>query len=159
MSSAPSGLDVVQILLVEDSPGDVKLTTIALQRAKVRNELHVARDGEEAMEYLHTAARTGKIPDLVLLDLNLPRKDGKQVLAEVKADDKLRRIPVVVLTTSTADADILRSYNLNAAAYIVKPVDFSKFIEVVQSLEGFWLEVVRFPPKPSAAADEGPDGT
>jgi two-component system, chemotaxis family, response regulator Rcp1 len=139
----------VEILLVEDNPGDVRLTQEALRDAKVCNRMHVARDGVEAMEFLR---RTGSHadaprPDLILLDLNLPRKDGREVLAEIKADSELRRIPVVVLTTSKAEEDILRAYNLNANCYIAKPVDFEQFVHVVKSIESFWLTIVKLPPR------------
>jgi len=138
----------IEILLVEDNPGDVELTMEALNGAKVRNRLHVVTDGVEAMAFLR---REGKYadaptPDLILLDLNLPRKDGREVLAEVKADPLLGRIPVVVLTTSEAERDILESYELRANCFITKPVDLHQFIEVVQSIQGFWLTVVKLPP-------------
>lgn len=135
------------ILLVEDNPGDVRLTIEALRDAKVHNALHVAADGVEAMAFLRREGRYAEAPrpDLVLLDLNLPRKDGREVLAEIKGDPALRRIPVVVLTTSQAEQDVLRSYDLNCNAYIVKPVDLDQFIEVVRSIEGFWLTVVTLP--------------
>jgi len=137
----------IEILLVEDNPGDVRLTIEALKEGKVRNRLSVARDGVEALAFLRregphaTAAR----PDLILLDLNLPRKDGREVLAEIKDDAQLRRIPVVVLTTSKAEEDILRTYDLHANCYINKPVDLEQFISVVRSIDDFWLSVVRLP--------------
>jgi CheY-like chemotaxis protein len=137
----------IEILLVEDSPGDIRLTQEALKEAKVLNRLSVAVDGVEALDFLH---RRGEFPDaphpdLILLDLNLPRKDGREVLKEIKAEEHLRRIPVVVLTTSQADADIINAYDLHANCYITKPVDFKQFIRVVQSIEDFWLTVVRLP--------------
>jgi CheY-like chemotaxis protein len=137
----------INILLVEDSPGDVRLTQEALKEGKVSNQVHVARDGVEAMEFLR---RQGKFadkprPDLILLDLNMPKKDGREVLAELKADVSLRTIPVVVLTTSSAEEDILRSYGLHANCYITKPVDMDQFIVAIKSLEDFWLTVVRLP--------------
>ena len=137
----------IEILLVEDNPGDVRLTREALRENKVNNNLHVAVDGAEALDFLF---RRGKYvdalhPDLVLLDLNLPKKNGREVLAEVKADPLLRRIPVVILTTSDAEQDILASYDLHANCYITKPVDLDRFIEVVKSIEGFWLCVVKLP--------------
>lgn len=139
--------DPIQILLVEDSAEDVELTTEALLEAKVANTLHVVRNGEQAMDFLHR--RTGfedrPRPDLVLLDLNLPRKDGREVLEEMKHDPVLRTIPVVVLTTSSAEADVLRSYELHANSYVTKPVDFDQFMRVIQSVEDFWLTVVRLP--------------
>jgi CheY-like chemotaxis protein len=135
----------IRILLVEDSPGDVVLTAEALRDARVANELHVVRDGEEAMRFLRGEGEHAGAPrpDLVLLDLNLPRMDGKEVLAAMRADPDLAGIPVVVLTTSTRDADILDAYDLRANAYVSKPVDFTRFLDVVRSLEGFWVEVVR----------------
>ncbi len=138
----------VEIFLVEDNPGDVRLTEEALKESKVLNNLHVAMDGVEAMEYLK---RQGKYsdaphPDLILLDLNLPKKDGREVLEEIKADEDLRRIPVVVLTTSKAEEDILRMYDQHANCYITKPIDFDQFIEVVRSIENFWLSIVKLPP-------------
>jgi len=138
----------IEILLVEDNPGDVRLTQEALKENKVLNNLHVVEDGVEAMAFLH---RDGKYadavrPDLILLDLNLPRKDGREVLAEIKTDDNLKRIPVVVLTISGAEEDILKSYNLHANCYITKPVDLDQFIKVVKSIEDFWLTIVKLPP-------------
>jgi two-component system, chemotaxis family, response regulator Rcp1 len=137
----------VEILLVEDNPGDVRLTQEALKEGKVRNNLSVAGDGVEAMAFLRREGSyaTAPRPDIVLLDLNLPRKDGRQVLAEVKADPDLRRIPVVVLTTSKAEEDILKTYDLHANCFITKPVEFEQFIKVVQSIEGFWLTIVQLP--------------
>ena len=137
----------VEILLVEDSPGDVRLTMEALKEAKVLNNLNVAADGIEAMAFLKHEGTHAKAPrpDVILLDLNLPRKDGREVLAEIKADPNLRRIPVVVLTTSRAEEDIFRAYDLHANCYITKPVDFKQFLEVVQSIEDFWLTVVKLP--------------
>ena len=137
----------IEILLVEDSPADVRLTREALLDAKVRNNLHVVGDGDEAMEFLeqrdrHAAATR---PDLILLDLNLPRKSGREVLEEVKNHPELRRIPVVVLTTSRAEEDIMRSYDLHANCYIQKPVDLDRFITVVRSIEDFWLTIVKLP--------------
>jgi len=138
----------IEILLVEDSPGDVRLTREALKDAKVRNNLTVCADGVEALACLRNEGNyhgQGR-PDLILLDLNLPKKDGRQVLEEIKDDPELRRIPVVVLTTSKADEDILRSYDLHANCYISKPVDLDRFIEVVRSIEDFWLTIVKLPP-------------
>jgi chemotaxis family two-component system response regulator Rcp1 len=137
----------IEILLVEDSPGDARLTQEAFREARVLNELHLVPDGVEAMRYLRQedeyAGRSR--PDLILLDLNLPRMDGRQVLREVKADQELKRIPVVVLTVSRDERDVLQAYDLHANAYVEKPVDFAKFIEAVQSIGGFWLNVVRLP--------------
>jgi two-component system, chemotaxis family, response regulator Rcp1 len=137
----------IEILLVEDSPSDAALAMEALEQGKVANKLTHVEDGVEAMAYLR---RQGKYaasarPDLIMLDLNLPRKDGREVLAELKSDPALKTIPVIVLTTSHADEDILRSYQLSANCYITKPVDFSQFIEVVRSIEQFWLTVVTLP--------------
>jgi CheY-like chemotaxis protein len=138
---------VIQVLLVEDDPGDVLMTREAFEDNKVANTLHVVSDGAEAMEFLrkqgdHAEAPT---PDLVLLDLNLPKMDGREVLAAVKADDVLRQIPIVVLTTSEAEEDVLRSYALHANAYVTKPVDFERFIEVVRKIDDFFVSVVRLP--------------
>jgi CheY-like chemotaxis protein len=140
---------VVELLLVEDNPGDVELTREALDEAKVRNRLNVVSDGVEALAFLRRegAYRAAPRPDLVLLDLNLPRMDGREVLAEIKADPVLRTIPTVVLTTSEAERDILAAYRLHANAYIVKPVDLDQFLGVVRSIEGFWLAVVKLPPE------------
>jgi chemotaxis family two-component system response regulator Rcp1 len=137
----------IEILLVEDNPADVRLTHEALKEGKVRNNLHVARDGVDALEFLRRVGpyKDATRPDLVLLDLNLPRKDGREVLAEIKRDPELRTIPVVVLTTSSAEADILRSYNLHANCYITKPVDLDQFVQVIKSIDDFWLTVVRLP--------------
>lgn len=139
----------IEILLVEDSPSDTELTREALLEAKVRNHLSVVEDGVQAMDFLRRqgsyagAAR----PDLIMLDLNLPRKDGREVLAEIKGDPDLKTIPVVVLTTSQAEQDILRAYHLHANCYITKPVDFEQFLEAVRSIETFWLLVVKLPPR------------
>jgi CheY-like chemotaxis protein len=138
---------VIQILLVEDDPGDVLMTREAFEDNKVANTLHVVSDGAEAMEFLRKegAYAQAPTPDLVLLDLNLPRMDGREVLAAVKADDALRQIPIVVLTTSEAEEDVLRSYSLHANAYVTKPVDFERFIEVVRKIDDFFVGVVRLP--------------
>ncbi len=137
----------VEILLVEDNEGDVGLVEEVFEDAKIRNTLHVAEDGEEAMLFLNKEKPflNAPTPDIILLDLNLPQKDGREVLEEIKTDDKLKRIPVVVLTTSKAEEDIVRSYDLHANSYITKPVDFDQFIRVIKSIEDFWLEVVRLP--------------
>jgi chemotaxis family two-component system response regulator Rcp1 len=137
----------VEILLVEDNPGDVRLTIEALRDGKVRNHLNVATDGVEALAFVRRkgAYANAPRPDVILLDLNLPRKDGREVLAEIKADADLKTIPVVILTTSKADEDILRSYELNANCYITKPVDLDQFITVVRSIEDFWLTIVTLP--------------
>jgi len=140
---------VVEILLIEDSPGDVRLTIEALKEAKIKNNLNVVQDGVDAMDFLqHKGSYKNAIrPDLILLDLNLPRKDGREVLAEIKNTPELRQIPVVVLTTSQAEVDILSAYDLYANCYITKPVDFKQFMSVVKSIENFWLTVVKLPTK------------
>ncbi|MDX6697790.1 MAG: hypothetical protein QOE65_1187 [Solirubrobacteraceae bacterium] len=144
--SVPDTLPI-QILLVEDSPGDVRLTQEVLRDARIANDLHVVGDGEEAMAFLRQEGdHAGRPrPDLVLLDLNLPRKDGREVLAEINADPELKSVPVIVLTTSEAEQDILRSYRLAANAYITKPIDLSELVAVVRSIETFWLSIVRLP--------------
>ncbi len=140
-------VEPIVILLVEDSPGDADLAREALEETKVRNRLFVAKDGEEAMEFLHRAGkyRDAPRPGLILLDLNLPKKDGRQVLAEIKADEDLKRIPVVILTISKEEEDVLRSYNLHANCFITKPIDLNQFLKVVKSIEEFWLTIVRLP--------------
>jgi len=139
----------IEILLVEDNPGDVRLTQEALREGKVRNHLHVAADGVEAMAFLRREGQHAHAaqPDLILLDLNLPKKSGREVLAEIKEDPELRRIPVVILTVSKAEEDVLKSYNLHANCYITKPVNLDQFLEVVKSIEDFWLTVVMLPPR------------
>jgi CheY-like chemotaxis protein len=140
-------LNPIELLLVEDSEPDVRLTIEAFREAKVKNRLWVVEDGVEALDFLRRQGRHADAPrpDLILLDLNLPRKDGRQVLKEIKNDDALKRIPVVILTTSRSDEDVLRAYNLHANCYITKPVDFNRFMQVVKSIENFWLTVVRLP--------------
>ena len=142
----------IEILLVEDSPGDARLTIEALKEAKVLNHISIAEDGVEAMAFLRQEGEHAGAPrpDLILLDLNLPRKDGREVLAEVKADKSLALIPVVVLTTSQAEQDIAKSYQLHANCYITKPVDLDQFMEVIKAVESFWLTVVRLPTGESA---------
>jgi two-component system, chemotaxis family, response regulator Rcp1 len=139
----------IDILLVEDNPGDVRLAQEALKESKVKNQLFVVEDGVEAMAFLRQQGRYTHAPrpDLILLDLNLPRKSGREVLAEVKEDENLKRIPVVVLTVSRAEEDILRCYNHYANCYITKPLDFSQFMEITKSIEEFWLTIVKLPPK------------
>ena len=148
MAIEPPQSGPIDLLLVEDSEPDVRLTKEALEEAKVWNRLWVVEDGVEAMDFLYRRGRYADAPrpDLILLDLNLPRKDGRQVLKEIKADPSLRRIPVVILTTSRDEGDVLRAYDLHANCYIPKPVDFNRFMEVVKSIEDFWLTVVRLPP-------------
>jgi len=137
----------VEILLVEDNPGDVRLTQEAFKDGKMLNKLHVVEDGMEALAFLKREGKYTDVPrpELILLDLNLPRKDGRDVLAEIKADRDLKRIPVVILTTSRSEEDILRSYDLNANCYITKPLELDKFIEIVKSIEDFWLTIVKLP--------------
>lgn len=139
----------IEILLVEDNPGDVRLTIEALKEGKVANKISVAVDGLEAMAFLRREGKykDASVPDLILLDLNLPKKNGREVLAEIKMDSKLKHIPVVVLTTSQAEKDIIMTYNMHANCYITKPVDFDQFINVVKSIENFWFTVVKLPPK------------
>jgi CheY-like chemotaxis protein len=137
----------IEILMVEDNPGDVRLTQEAFREAKVRNNIHIATDGVEALAFLRRQGRYANVPrpDVILLDLNLPKKDGREVLAEIKADPNLLRIPVVVLTSSEAEEDVLKAYNLHANAYITKPVGLEQFMAVVRQIEGFWLEIVKLP--------------
>jgi CheY-like chemotaxis protein len=147
VSSLPPETRPIDILLVEDDPGDVLITKEALEHSKVTNNLTCVEDGEQALAFLrregeHAGATR---PDLILLDLNLPRRDGREVLAEVKNDPELRRIPIVVLTTSQAEEDILRSYDLHANAFVSKPVDFDRFVEVVRQVDEFFFTVVRLP--------------
>ena len=137
----------LEILLVEDNPGDVRLTQEAMKEAKVLNNLSVAEDGEEAVAFLRREGRHAEAarPDLILLDLNLPRKDGREALSEIKSDESLKCIPVVVLTTSSDEFDILQSYDLHANCYISKPVDLDQFVQVVNAIEGFWFSLVKLP--------------
>jgi len=138
----------IDILLVEDNPGDVRLTIEALKEDKLQNNLHVVKDGVKAIAFLHQEGEYADVPrpDLILLDLNLPKKDGREVLEEIKADERLKRIPVVILTTSQAEEDILKTYGLHANCYITKPVNLDQFIRVVRSIEEFWLTIVKLPP-------------
>ncbi|MBU0622397.1 MAG: response regulator [Gammaproteobacteria bacterium] len=137
-------------LLVEDNPGDVRLTQEALKSHKVQNNLHVVTDGEEAMAFLHKQGKykDAPRPDIILLDLNLPKKDGREVLAEIKSDPALKTIPVVIITSSEAEQDVIKSYNLNANCYVTKPVNLDQFIKVVQSINDFWLTIVKLPGNP-----------
>ncbi|MEH1773693.1 response regulator [Nostoc sp.] len=139
----------IEVLLVEDNPGDAQLTRIALEDSKISIHLNVVEDGVEAMAFLRKQEKYAEAahPDIILLDLNLPRKDGREVLAEIKGDENLKRIPVVVLTTSQAEEDILKAYNLCANCYITKPVDFDQFVKIVQSIENFWFAIVKLPPE------------
>jgi chemotaxis family two-component system response regulator Rcp1 len=147
MNDSTKASPPVEILLVEDNPGDVRLTKEALKEGKVYSNLHWAKDGVEALEFLRHQGRFADVPrpDIILLDLNLPKKDGREVLSEIKSDENLKRIPVVILTTSKAEEDVLRSYQLHANCYVTKPVDLEKFIVVVQSIDMFWLTVVTLP--------------
>ena len=140
--------NAIKILLVEDNPGDIRLTVEALKESKVNNQLSVVQDGEAAVSFLKREGQYADSPrpDIILLDLNLPKKNGREVLQEIKADDSLKRIPVVVLTTSGAEQDVLRSYDLHANCYVTKPVDLEKFISVVKSIEDFWFTIVKLPP-------------
>lgn len=142
----------VEILLVEDSPADITLTEEALLDSKLKNNLHVVTDGEAAMAFLRKTGiyTEAPRPDLILLDLNLPKKNGREVLAEVKGDPLLRQIPVVIMTVSQNEQDVLESYNLHANCYIKKPVKFQEFIEIVKSIENFWFSIVTLPPAPCA---------
>ncbi len=148
MTASSNAIQPVEILLVEDNPADIRLTQEALRDSKLVNRLHVAQDGIQALDFL--CRRNGfedvPRPDMILLDLNLPRMDGRELLEQIKSMPEIRAIPVVVLTTSEADEDILRSYRLHANCYITKPVDFDHFISVVQGIEGFWFSIVKLPP-------------
>ena len=141
------GTRPIEILLVEDNPGDMRLTKEALKEGKVYNNLHWAQDGVEALEFLRREGKHAKAPrpDIILLDLNLPKKDGREVLSVIKNDDQLKHIPVVVLTTSKAEEDVVRSYNLHANCYVKKPTDLDEYMEVIRACENFWLHVVRLP--------------
>lgn len=147
MSSNENGSHMIVILLVEDNPGDTRLVIEAMREAKIDNYIHVVEDGVEAMQFLRREGRYDDAPrpDLILLDLNLPKKDGRAVLAEVKTDSELKRIPVVVLTTSNAEEDVLRAYDLHANCYITKPVDMKQFMKIVAQIDEFWIRVVTLP--------------
>lgn len=138
---------LIEILLVEDNPADIRLTKEALKESRIRTNLNVVQDGEQALAYLKRQGQqaAARRPHLILLDLNLPKKDGREVLAEIKLDPELSRIPVVVLTTSSSEVDVVQSYGLHANCYIVKPVDFQQFTEVIRSVEDFWFEVAKLP--------------
>ncbi|MBN2342789.1 MAG: response regulator [Deltaproteobacteria bacterium] len=140
-------VNIIDILLVEDNPGDARLAQEALKDSKLKNKLFHVEDGEQAIQFLRREGQytDSTKPDLILLDLNLPKKDGREVLAEIKEDPSLKAIPVVILTTSNDMADILKSYNLHANCYITKPIDLDRFIEVVKSIEDFWLSIVKLP--------------
>ena len=147
MENYESPLHPIEILLVEDNPGDSRLAKEALKESKLKNNLYIAEDGVEAMNFLYKTGKYSKMPrpDLVILDLNLPKKDGREVLAEIKNDDNLKRIPVVILTISKAEEDILKTYNLHANCYVTKPLDLDQFMKVVRSIEDFWLTIVKLP--------------
>ena len=147
MSDTNRSAPPVEILLVEDNPGDERLTREALKEGKVYSNLHWVKDGVEALEFLRKKGKYSSTPrpDIILLDLNLPKKDGREVLQEIKNDDALKRIPVVILTTSKAEEDVLKSYDLHANCYVTKPVDLDKFITVVQSIDRFWLTIATLP--------------
>jgi CheY-like chemotaxis protein len=140
-------LKFVEILLIEDNPGDARLTQEALNEGKVKNNLHIAYDGVEATDFLfkRNEYQNAPRPDLIILDLNLPKKNGQEVLAEIKADDSLKSIPVIILTISKAEEDIIRSYNLHANCFLIKPIDLDQFFDVVRSIEDFWLSLVKLP--------------
>jgi len=140
-------LKLVEILLIEDNPGDARLTQEALKEGKVKNNLHIVYDGVEATDFLfnRNQYQNAPRPDLIILDRNLPKKNGQEVLAEIKADDNLKSIPVIILTISQAEEDIIRSYNLHANCFLIKPIDLNKFFEVVKSIEDFWLTLVKLP--------------
>jgi two-component system, chemotaxis family, response regulator Rcp1 len=142
----PSAID---ILIVEDNPGDARLIKEVLNDNKVYSSLYIVNDGVEAMHFLRAEGKYKSIPrpDLIILDLNLPKKDGREVLAEIKSDDRLKHIPIVIMTISQAEEDILKSYNLHANCYITKPIDLNQFIKVVKSIEDFWFSIVKLPPK------------
>jgi CheY-like chemotaxis protein len=146
---ATSNTETIEILLVEDNVRDARLAEETLKDSKIHNRLYHVEDGVEAMQFLHRQGEYSRAPhpDLVLLDLNLPRKDGREVLAEIKEDAELRLVPVVVLTTSEAERDLVKTYDLHANAYVVKPIDLDRFIEVVQAIEDFWFAIVKLPPK------------
>ena len=150
MSEMPNN-GPIEILLVEDNEGDARLALEALKEGKVRNNLHHVKDGVEAIAFLNQQGEYADVPlpDLILLDLNLPRKDGREVLAEIKEDPNLRHIPVVVLTTSQAEQDLVETYDLHANAFVTKPLDLERFIEVVQAIEQFWFTIVKLPPRPN----------
>ena len=149
MQTQPKYLEPIDILLIEDNPGDVRLTQEALRDGKVINKLTVVSDGVQALDFLRQKGRYAGAtrPDVIFLDLNLPRKDGREVLAEIKDDPDLKRIPVVVITSSKSEEDVLRSYNLHANCYVTKPMDFEKFVSVVKSVKDFWMGIVKLPPR------------
>ena len=139
----------ISVLLVEDSPADARLILEVFKEEKIAVDVNIIRDGEEAMDYLHRRGdhKSAIIPDLILLDLNLPKKDGREVLFEIKENQDLRSIPVVILTTSGSDEDVLKSYKLQASCYVTKPIDHEQFVKIIKSIDEFWFAAVRFPPK------------
>jgi chemotaxis family two-component system response regulator Rcp1 len=147
METNKTSIQPIEILLVEDNPGDSRLAKEALKDSKLMNALYIVEDGVEAMNFLYMKGKYSKMPrpDLIILDLNLPKKDGREVLAEIKTDDNLKRIPVVILTISKAEEDILKTYNLHANCFITKPIDLDQFMKVVKSIEDFWLTIVKLP--------------
>lgn len=149
MNMSMRDVQPIEILLVEDNAGDARLTQEVLKDSKIKNNLHIVTDGVEAMGFLHQDGvyAGAPRPDIILLDLNLPRMDGREVLREIKKDDVLRRIPVVIMTTSDDEHDILAAYDLYANCYITKPVDFQRFIDIVKTIENFWFSIVRLPPE------------
>ena len=140
---------LIDILVVEDNPGDARLIMEVLKSNKIHNSIHIVKDGVEAMDFLHKKGEFADVPrpDLIFLDLNLPRKDGREVLAELKSDDKFKQIPVVVMTMSQAEEDILKSYSLHANCYVTKPIDLDQFVKVIESIEDFWFSLVKLPSK------------
>lgn len=144
-----SDIKIIDILIIEDNPGDARLIKEVLKEGKILNSLHIVKDGVQAVNFLHKKNGYSNVPtpDLIILDLNLPKKDGREVLSEIKADNTLKKIPVVIMTISQAEEDILRSYNLHANCYITKPLDFNQFIKVIKSIEDFWFSIVKLPPK------------
>ena len=143
------GVKLIDILVVEDNPGDARLIMEALKSNKIYNSLHIATDGVEAMEFLHREGKFTNVPrpDLIFLDLNLPRKDGREVLAEIKSDERFKQIPVVIMTMSQSEEDILKSYSLHANCYVTKPIDLDQFVKVIESIEDFWFSLVKLPSK------------
>jgi two-component system, chemotaxis family, response regulator Rcp1 len=143
------GVKLIDILVVEDNPGDARLIMEALKSNKIYNSLHITTDGVEAMEFLHREGKFTNVPrpDLIFLDLNLPRKDGREVLAEIKSDERYKQIPVVIMTMSQSEEDILKSYSLHANCYVKKPIDLDQFVKVIESIEDFWFSLVKLPSK------------
>ncbi|MGR3310258.1 MAG: response regulator [Candidatus Brocadiales bacterium] len=147
--SVESNIKQIEILMVEDGPGEVRLTKEVFKDCTVRNKVHVAEDGVEAMAFLRKEGKYADAvrPDLILLDLNLPRKDGREVLKEIKSDEKLKSIPIIILTVSNTEEDIIKTYNLHTNSYIIKPMDLDEFVEVVKSIQKFWFVIAKLPPR------------